>query len=365
MDYDAQIAELAAYSPGFTDEDISLPEGTYLDDGELVVDDDAPEVVQDVLVDSGFAESEMSRSGVAADDDDDPSVPEAWMIEEQKRQNEEKNQGGDTPEAPAAGNDAGNAGAGNAGGNANAGNGDIAAVQYMQQYNATQKAIEFQDDGWGDNGNGANADNGANAGNGGGNNAAAGSGGEDQGSGNATLDYLTEYNDRQKRFKNYDAIADYTVETLSYINPTAGKVAQFGSDAYNIFKGVYNGDVGSVLKGGMGVLKMFGLFKKKGSTAANPGVSNEQILSEVQKVGLEVVDLHELTSAMNDSVNIIKQEIYSNGVEAYDNAIIALTRTPRFCRTCTPKAQYLRQSRALCLPTRTALPTRSSSTTTS
>ena len=57
---------------------------------------------------------------------------------------------------------------------------------------------------------------------------------------------MKDFNERQKRFKNYDAVAGYTVETLDYVDPTMGKVAQFGSDAYSIFKGVYAGDVGSV-----------------------------------------------------------------------------------------------------------------------
>ena len=142
---------------------------------------------------------------------------------------------------------------------------------------------------------------------------------------NATLEYLQQYNARTKKFNNYDAIADYTTEALSYIHPTAGKVASFVNDTYSICKGIYLGNVGAVLKGGMGILRKFGLFKQ------DPGVTNEQLLdelkkvrveiqdvkSEVQNVGLEVVELRCLTAAMNESVNIIEQELYSQGVEQY------------------------------------------------
>ena len=233
VDYEGQIAEeLQNVDIGFTTEDVALPEGTYIEEGQLVVTEDAPDVVQEVLVESGIAESELSRDIEERPDDD--KVKKA--------------------------NDDGNAGS------------------------------------------------------------SSGASSDDK---DAAVEYMKEVNARQKKFRNYDAAADYTVEVLDYVDPTYGKVAQFGSDAYSVFKGVYSGDVGSVLKGGMGILKMFGLFKKK-SASTVPTVSNEQILSEVQKVGIEVVNVHELVAAMNDTVNITRQELYSQGVEAYDNALIAL-----------------------------------------
>ncbi len=217
---------------GFTAADVALPEGTYIEDGQLIVTEDAPDVIQEVLVESGIAEEEATR--------DAP--------EEDLGKNEDKSAG------------------------------------------------KSED---------ANAS------------------GSNDSSSDASVEYMKEVNARQKAFKNYDAVADYTVEVLDYVDPTMGKIAQFGSDSYSIFKGIYIGDVGSFLKGSMGILKMFGLFKKK-SASPVPTVSNEQILSEVQKVGIEVVNVHELVAAMNDTVNITKQELYSQGVEAYDNALIAL-----------------------------------------
>ena len=236
VDYEGEIAEeLENVDLGFAKEDVALPEGTYIYEGQLVVTDAAPEVVQEVLVGSGIAEQELSR---------------------------------DVSEQPS---------------------GDIVA------------AADANKDAGSGSGTGSGSDTGE----------------------NAAVEYMKEVNARQKRFKNYDAAVDYTVEVLDYVDPTYGKVAQFGSDSYSIFKGVYTGDVGSLLKGSMGILKMFGLFKKKSADPV-PTVSNEQILSEVQKVGIEVVNVHELVAAMNDTVNITRQELYSQGVEAYDNALIAL-----------------------------------------
>lgn len=216
VDYDAQIAELLAYKPDFTEEDISLPEGTYFEDGTLMVSDDAPQVVQDTLVESGFAEQEMSRAEAAP------------------------------------GND---------------GSAD-----------------------------GGNASNGTN---------------------DATLQYMQEYNARKTKYDNYDAVANYAPELAGYINPTASKVTEFGADAYRVFRGYYTGNWGAGIQGSMGILKMFGLFKGPGAQ----GVSNAQILSEVQKVGLEVADMHALTKAMNEKLDETLLQAYANNLQIFDNAV--------------------------------------------
>ena len=259
VDYEA---ERAADGEGLDiNEDVALPEGTYIEDGQLYVTDEAPALVQDVLLTSGIAEEEMSRSvGNEPEPADEDKIIEELLDEYGMNEPE--------PADP--------------------------------QSNA----------------NGDNNGNGSNTG----------------GTSNATLEYLQQYNARVKMFNNFDAVADYTTEILGYVDPTAGQVASYANDAYNIFKGVYLGNAQAVLKGSMGVLKKFGLFKQ------NPGVTNEMLLeelknvrvdiqnvmSEVQNVGLEVVNLHCLTSEMNRSVKIVEQELYSQGVEAFDNALIAM-----------------------------------------
>ncbi len=218
VDYDAQVAELGEYKAGFSEGDIALPEGTYLEDGEIVVTEDAPEAVQETLLDSGFAEAEMSR----ADD-------------------------------------------------------------------------------------GGNADNNANAGN--------------ANASNATIEYMQRCKEIEWDYENYDAVAQYAPEVLSEIDPRAGKVAELGADAYRIFRGFYRNEWSYVAEGGLGVLKMLGLFK---GGEGSSGVSNEQILSEVQKVGLEVTDMHALTRAMNATLNETLRQAYANNLQTFDNAVISL-----------------------------------------
>ena len=210
VDYDAEVAALADYQPDFEPEEISLPEGVSIEDGEVVVADDAPDVVKDVIGDD-----------IATSDDE----------EEMSRDGENTGDSGE----------------------------------------------------------------------------------------NATIKYLKESSKRKEAFENYDAVANYTPEVLGYINPTAGKVGEFGANAYNIFKGFYSNDWGAGIQGTLGILKMFGLFKGAGG-----GVSNEQILSEVQKVGIEVTDLHSLTKVMNSTLNETLQRAYANNLQVFDNAVISL-----------------------------------------
>ena len=211
VDYNAQVAELGEYEPSFSEKDIALPEGTRLEDGELVVTEDAPEAVQEALLESGFAESEMSR----ADDGKNSDKPD------------------DEGEAK-----------------------------------------------------------------------------------NATIEYMQRCKETEWDYENYDAVAQYVPEVLSEVDPKAGQVAELGANAYRIARGFYRNEWTYIAEGGLGVLKMFGLFKGAGG-----GVSNEQILSEVQKVGVEVTELHCLTRAMKAELNETLRATYENSIQIFDSAL--------------------------------------------
>ncbi len=211
VDYNAQVAELGEYEPSFSEKDIALPEGTHLEDGELVVAEDAPEAVRESLVESGFAESEMSR----ADDGNNSDKPD--------------------------------------------------------------------------------------------------DGGEAK---NATIEYMQRCKETEWDYENYDAVAQYVPEVLSEVDPKAGQVADLGANAYRIARGFYRNEWTYIAEGGLGVLKMFGLFKGAGG-----GVSNEQILSEVQKVGVEVTELHCLTRAMKAELNETLRATYENSIQIFDSAL--------------------------------------------
>ena len=139
------------------------------------------------------------------------------------------------------------------------------------------------------------------------------------------LKYMQETNAKKLRWNNYNAVADYTAETANQIDPTFGKVTEFGKDVFNVARAYYTGDVSAAISGVSGVLKLFGIFGSGG------GVSNEQILMEVQKVysavqdvALDVKDLQGLTKAMSMELDETTMQAYRNGLQTFDNAMIAL-----------------------------------------
>ncbi|MBE5899835.1 MAG: hypothetical protein E7279_09565 [Lachnospiraceae bacterium] len=139
------------------------------------------------------------------------------------------------------------------------------------------------------------------------------------------LKYMQETNAKKLRWNNYNAVADYTAETANQIDPTFGKVTEFGKDVFNLARAYYTGDVGAAISGVSGVLNMFGIFGSSG------GASNEQILmavqqvySLVQDVALDVKDLQGLTTAMSMQLDETTMQAYRNGLQPFDNAVIAL-----------------------------------------
>ena len=139
------------------------------------------------------------------------------------------------------------------------------------------------------------------------------------------LKYMQETNAKKLRWNNYNAVADYTAETANQIDPTFGKVTEFGKDVFNLARAYYTGDVSAAISGVSGVLNMFGIFGSSG------GASNEQILmavqqvySLVQDVALDVKDLQGLTTAMSMQLDETTMQAYRNGLQPFDNAVIAL-----------------------------------------
>lgn len=138
------------------------------------------------------------------------------------------------------------------------------------------------------------------------------------------LKYMKETNEKRWKWENYNAVAEFTAETANQIDPTLGKVADFGKDIFSVVRGYYMGDAESALSGVSGALNLFGIFKSS-------GVSNEQILLEVQKVysavqdvALDVKDLQGIASAMSKELDETTMQAYRNGLQTFDNALIAV-----------------------------------------
>jgi len=139
------------------------------------------------------------------------------------------------------------------------------------------------------------------------------------------LKYMQETNAKKLRWSNYNAVADYTAETANQIDPTFGKVTEFGKDVFNLARAYYTGDVSAAISGVSGFLNMFGIFGNGG------GVTNEQILMEVQKVysavqevALDVKDIQSLLTVMTSQLDEVTLQSYRNGLQPFDNAMIAV-----------------------------------------
>ena len=124
----------------------------------------------------------------------------------------------------------------------------------------------------------------------------------------------------EDKWKDFDAISQYTPEYLSFVSDDAAKVVGYGEPFYNIIKGYSTGDLASTLGGTLGVLKMCGIGK--GSSA---GVTNEQILAEIKALRADVNDLRGLTAAMFRELDEAVQAIYAGNLETFDNAVAALS----------------------------------------
>lgn len=126
--------------------------------------------------------------------------------------------------------------------------------------------------------------------------------------------------DKEKsKWDDYDAVAQYTPEYLSFVSSDAAKVAEYGKPFYDIVKGYSTGDLASTLGGTLGVLKMCGIGK------GSSGVTNEQILAEVKALRADVDDLRGLTGAMFKKLDEAVQAIYAGNLNTFDDAVTALS----------------------------------------
>ncbi|MBE5898909.1 MAG: hypothetical protein E7279_04835 [Lachnospiraceae bacterium] len=133
----------------------------------------------------------------------------------------------------------------------------------------------------------------------------------------AEVKYMKENAAKQVKYKNYDAIANYTSQLAHQVDSGFGMVADFGTSVYGMVRAYYTGDITAAISGITGMLGMFGI-------GGSGGVTNEQILSAIQDLSLQVQDLRLLTMAMSAQLDETTKQAYRNGLQPFDNAMIAL-----------------------------------------
>ncbi len=133
----------------------------------------------------------------------------------------------------------------------------------------------------------------------------------------AEVKYMKETAAKQVKYKNYDAIASYTSQLAKQMDSDLAMVVDFGTSVYGMVRAYYTGDITAAISGITGMLGMFGI-------GGSSGVTNEQILSAIQDLSLQVQDLRLLTMAMSAQLDETTKQAYRNGLQPFDNAMIAL-----------------------------------------
>ena len=140
-------------------------------------------------------------------------------------------------------------------------------------------------------------------------------------------------------WENSSKAVDYTVEALGYVDEDAGKVAQYGSHIFNIIKGGFTGDFGSIFNGSTGILKLIGIIGP-GETEKKPGVTTEELKKDVQS-------LRDLCNNMSNLLEENVTQTYQNRLTTFDTAIDVLDTDCGTAERMFKKADKLVKERGL------------------
>ena len=115
------------------------------------------------------------------------------------------------------------------------------------------------------------------------------------------------------------AVNQIKTNTVEFVNGDAKKVYNYGKSVYDIFKATSSGDYKEVFSKAKGFLKLCGLIKGGGG-----GVSNEDLLKEIQALREDVRQLHALASLMSQDLEETLKQTYKIGLQVFDNAVITM-----------------------------------------
>ena len=146
--------------------------------------------------------------------------------------------------------------------------------------------------------------------------------------------YMQDCSRISNDYQNFNYVDNYNEDTTNKSKETLKKVKNYAEPLAKTAIAFYKGNNKGVFNGVKDTLKAFGIFGGGGK----PGVSNEQILdevkqvrmevekvySQVQQLSLDVRDVRSLLSVMSNQLDDVAKQSYRNGLETFDNAMIAL-----------------------------------------
>ena len=145
--------------------------------------------------------------------------------------------------------------------------------------------------------------------------------------------YMQDCSRISNDYENFNYVDNYNEDTTNKSKETLKKVKNYAEPLAKTAIAFYKGNNKGVFNGVKDTLKAFGIFG-----GGKPGVSNEQILdevkqvrmevekvySQVQQLSLDVRDVRSLLSVMTNQLDDVAKQSYRNGLETFDNAMIAL-----------------------------------------
>lgn len=131
----------------------------------------------------------------------------------------------------------------------------------------------------------------------------------------------------------------YTVKALEFLDDDAGKVAQYGAAVYDIIKAGSKTDIGGLYKSGKNFLTLVGVLKK----------SNKHDVT-LNELGQAISELKGAVEALSDNMKLVEQQSYRNGLQSFDNAVIALHTYCNVMQIMMQEAAYMAEEEGVLIP---------------
>ena len=176
--------------------------------------------------------------------------------------------------------------------------------------------------------------------------------------------YMQDCNKINNSYQDFNYANDYNDGTTDKFNDISNKVKDYAVPLAKTAYSFYKGDYSAGFNGVKDCLKSFGIFSEK------PEVSNEQILdevkqvrmevekvySQVQQLSLETRDMRSMLSAMSNQLDDVAKQTYRNGLDTFDNAMIALDTDAEIIQKMLVIGAQLLEQQGVYAPTEDASP---------
>lgn len=128
-----------------------------------------------------------------------------------------------------------------------------------------------------------------------------------------------------------DKTVKYTAQGLRIldVDGDAKMVADYGEAIYGLIKSGSKVDIGGLYKNGKNFLTLVGVLKKDSTHHYS-----------LDEIGQAISELKGAIEALSDEMKLLEQQSYRNGLQSFDNAVIALNTYCNIVQTMMQEAAY-------------------------